>query len=950
MKRVIITLLLAILHQVSQAQQASPPLTGKVVDGLTQEPIPGVSVVMKGSGHGTITDAMGHFSLAVTVSMPFMLQISSLGYDSQEVLIQNLESQHIALVAQAIQAQEIIITASRMGERSPLSIERLNLKAIAQSAGPSYYDAIENLKGVQLTTSSLTFKVPNTRGFNAPNNYRFAQLVDGIDMQAATLGVSLGNTMGPTELDIESIAITPGAAGAAYGMNAINGMALLTTKSPFLYPGWGIYHKTGVNHIDHKDHATAILTETAIRYAKVFTERLALKINMSYLRGIDWISNTATDQNTNDLNTANPNFAELYTAKHPAYDAWNRYGDESNNNNLITVQYQGQAQTFNVRRTGYWEKDLYEPTVKTSKVDLGLYYRWPRSLTLAYQYRYGQMDGLFQRGNKIKLNGVNIQNHRISLEGNGLKWNAYMTLEDTGHSYNLKPTADNLDLNNGTNAIWAGRFQKSLQEHIDGGTGLSEAFLIARQEADKGRVEPGTKAFEELKRTITGINNWDIAANVAGAPATGGSALRQRSTTYHSDLQYYLSNRLKSVELLVGVQYRIYSIVPDGNNFVDFSRPISERTQPMEDGTFGKRIPYQVFGAYVSASKDLLKDQLKLTLSTRIDHNPEYKPKINPRLAMVYTVSERNHVRFSIQDGYRFPSLFEALSFTNNGNVRRVGGLARVNAGLGFNDNSYTLASVSKFMMAAQSDFDHGKDQGQVLEANKGLLMAANLKALRPEQISTIEIGYRSVLFSNQLVVDWDAYGNCYKDFLGQVEVAVPNTGTIGSPEAITDMLDRSTQTRYRVYTNAQSPQISYGSSLGLSYYPYLKYILTTNISFNKMIPNKGNDLFVTGFNTPSLVSNIGLSNKEIVKNIGFSVMYRWQQAFDWLSPLANGKVPAIRNVDAQLTISSSTQPLRLKVGGTNIFNSRYIQYAAGPTIGALYYLSITYDGPSHRQ
>ena len=44
------------------------------------------------------------------------------------------------------------------------------------------------------------------------------QLVDGIDMQAATLGVPLGNAIGPTELDIASVEITPGAASALYGM------------------------------------------------------------------------------------------------------------------------------------------------------------------------------------------------------------------------------------------------------------------------------------------------------------------------------------------------------------------------------------------------------------------------------------------------------------------------------------------------------------------------------------------------------------------------------------------------------------------------------------------------------------------------------------------------------------------------------------------------------------
>ena len=101
----------------------------------------------------------------------------------------------IALVTQTILGKEVVVTASRVPEsilKSPVAIEKLDIRAIRESPAPSFYDALENVKGVQMTTSSFTFKVPNTRGFNIPNNFRFMQLVDGVDMQAATLGVPLG--------------------------------------------------------------------------------------------------------------------------------------------------------------------------------------------------------------------------------------------------------------------------------------------------------------------------------------------------------------------------------------------------------------------------------------------------------------------------------------------------------------------------------------------------------------------------------------------------------------------------------------------------------------------------------------------------------------------------------------------------------------------------------------
>ncbi|HTE08837.1 MAG TPA: carboxypeptidase-like regulatory domain-containing protein, partial [Flavitalea sp.] len=257
-------------------------IRGTVANRDTKEPIPNVSVNIKGTVAGTITNGAGKFALRTKLRFPFKLVFSSIGFEEQEYTITGTDSKlNVELSTQTVLGKEVVVTASRVAEnilKSPVAIEKLDIRAIRETAAPSFYDALENVKGVQMTTSSLTFKVPNTRGFNIPNNFRFMQLVDGVDMQAATLGVPLGNAIGPTELDIASVEITPGAASALYGMNAINGMANLLTKSPFLYQGLSIYHKTGVNHVDGKDHDPAILTESAIRYAKAFNNRFAFKV------------------------------------------------------------------------------------------------------------------------------------------------------------------------------------------------------------------------------------------------------------------------------------------------------------------------------------------------------------------------------------------------------------------------------------------------------------------------------------------------------------------------------------------------------------------------------------------------------------------------------------------------------------------------------------------------
>jgi hypothetical protein len=308
-------------------------ISGTVVNQEKNAPLPDVSVQIKGSVTGTITDNTGNFIFRTKQKLPFTLVFSSVGFKAQELEIKTLGSKlQVAMVTQTVLGNEVVVTASRLPEsilKSPVAIEKLDIRAIRETPAPNFYDALENVKGVQMTTSSLTFKVPNTRGFNIPNNFRFMQLVDGVDMQAATLGVPLGNAIGPTELDIQSVEITPGAASALYGMNAINGMANLLTKNPFNNQGLSLYHKTGVNHVDGKDHEAAILTESAIRYAKAFNNKFAFKINAGYMQGVDWRSNTRLDQNPNNLKSANPNFPALDGENNAAFDGWNRYGDDA---------------------------------------------------------------------------------------------------------------------------------------------------------------------------------------------------------------------------------------------------------------------------------------------------------------------------------------------------------------------------------------------------------------------------------------------------------------------------------------------------------------------------------------------------------------------------------------------------------------------------------------------
>ena len=212
-----------------------------------------------------------------------------------------------------------------------------------------------------MTTLSIGYKVPNTRGFSGTTNSRFLQMIDGVDNISPGIGAPIANAVGPTELDIESVELIPGAASALYGLNAVNGIANLKTKSPFNYRGIECLSTYRINHIDGKDHAPALYTESAIRYAKVFAEKFAFKINAAYSQGIDWIANNTHDQYFDAGNKTNLSIATF----NPAADGINRYGDEYNSD-MRTLTLNGK--NYDISRTGYAEKDLTDYKLKMQKL------------------------------------------------------------------------------------------------------------------------------------------------------------------------------------------------------------------------------------------------------------------------------------------------------------------------------------------------------------------------------------------------------------------------------------------------------------------------------------------------------------------------------------------------------------------------------------------------------
>jgi len=824
-----------------------------------------------------------------------------------------LSAQEIRDSTKTFQLQDIIITASRLKEdiiKSPVSIEKVTQSAIQQSAAPSFFDALENIKGVQMITPSLGFRVINTRGFANTTNVRFVQLVDGMDNQAPHIGAPIANSLAPNDMDIESVEILPGVASALYGMNAINGLANFVTKDPFVYTGLSIQQKAGFNRIGGPEGAKPF-SETSLRWARVIHPKLAFKINGTFVRGTDWVANDQTDLNPK-ANTS----TGLTSADNPAFDPVNSYGNESSNRGTLSLS----GKNYVVARTGYYEREVVDYSIRNAKGDASLSYAPRTGMQLSYTYRFANLDNVYQRSNRFRLEDYQLQQHGLFFQSKSLQLRTYYNMENTGKSYNARSMAENIDKNFKGDDQWFGEYASNFNSALTGGSTVAASHHLAREAADAGRSQPGTEEYQNLIAELGDINNWDY-----------GAALRVRSRMFHAEGQFNLTAQVlhsfrntTGIEVLMGFDYRTYIIVPDGNYFINPTEP-------------GENLLYNKYGRFLQASKTLLHDKLKIGATLRADKNEYFPLKWNPRLTMVYSPVNTHNFRFSYQNGYRFPSVFEAFSNVNSGGVKRVGGLPVMSSGIF--ENAYKRASIDAFQAAVNNDVNTlGLTKDEAIVKNEGLLVKNDYTYIQPEHIRSLEAGYRSDWLNGDLQVDVDFYYNKYSQFIAQVEMNVPKTS---DPDSIPFYLyDKKKQDRYRMWTNSKTIAYNYGSSMSVKYRFLKNFQGMGNVTFSKLQRKSSNDGLEDGFNTPQWIANVSIGNDRIFRSLGFMITYRWQSSYYWQSFLVSGNVPAYRTLDAQ--ISYRWDKVLLKAGGTNVLNRYYCSYLGGPSVGGFYYASVT--------
>jgi iron complex outermembrane receptor protein len=261
----------------------------------------------------------------------------------------------------------------------------------------------------------------------------------------------------------------------------------------------------------------------------------------------------------------------------------------------------------------------------------------------------------------------------------------------------------------------------------------------------------------------------------------------------------------------------------------------------------------------------------------------------------------------------------------------------------GIFENSYTKASIDKFQAQVNSDVNTlGLTQAQAIEKNKNTIQKNPYTYLEPECVKSFEIGFRGMALNQNFFIDTDFYYNSYKNFIAQVEASIPNTT---DPALIpTSLYSRTTQNRYRLWTNSKSKIYNYGGSLGLKYRLNQIFTALANVTYTKLDRTDDKDGLEDGFNTPEFNVNGTLIAENIWKNLGTSVSARYQNNYDYVSFLVSGNVPAYWTMDAQVNYNFKKSGITTKLGGTNILNKAYTSILGGPSIAGMYYLSLVWE------
>ena len=911
-------------------------VSGKIIDAKTKQPIPLVNITIPTYSTlkakiGTSANEKGEFTIEIDGGLPVELEFSRVGFLNTKVFISKFQDDLIVeMVEDFTTLDDVTVTSEKVTIeelRAPIDIQKLDLRTIQYTPSFNFYDAIGNLKGVDMATQSTIINNVNARGFNSNSNPRFRQFIDGIDTQAPGLSFSLGNVIGPSSLDIETIKVIPGPSTSFYGPTAFNGILEMQTKSPFDFQGFSFSVKGASAAIEESNRDFISFgnntTELSARYAYAYKDKIGIKVSGTMIQGVDFRARNYDNKGPGFR------FEQEHSFRNQGIDGINVYGDDRP---LVMVLPKNTSApdaadtAFFLTRTGYQEGDLVNYDARNYKFNAQLSYKIAPETEFSLTAQYGLADAMITGVDRIALRDFEITQYKAELESKRFLLRAYTTTQNSGNTYNAGALGEEIVQSGKSDAVW---FQQYRTTYING-PGGRQGLDFARVRTDTptpglfaGRIDPESAEFDSTRTAI--LNNNTLA---------NGVNINDQSSLSHVDARYSFKEDQELLkDLFIGASYRFYNPESNGTVFVDSA---------------SNDLTNYEYGIYVEGIKEIDK-KTDLTLSLRYDQNENFDPKLNQRLSVVRSYKQDHYFRASFSRGFRFPTVREQFQNQNLGDVILIGGLPEVTNNFDLIGNSFLQSALTDYnarvFEAVNINGDrYAQAQSQFLDIiQNDIVTAADFDRLEPERITTLEFGYRS-LVQDRRIFEVTVYRNYYQNFIGNRRLVKPRTSpSVDLQRSIDQANNPATSDLIFVADNSESNIVTQGVELLYDITGLSGLNFSVNGTFSNIIQD-ANDPIIPGFNTAPFKWNVTFGHRRISRNIGGSMSWRSRTVFNWESPFADGAVDDFSTFDMQLTFRLPEIDSQIRLGANNIYNIDQYNTFGGPEISAFYYLSFTFD------
>ena len=969
--------LMAVLFSFT-ANAQSITISGTVRNNTSKESVPAVSVGVKGTSKGTYTDANGEFSLKVP-KLPVVLVITSSGFENQEVTVSDASKPFdVELKVSFTLDQEVVVAATRTPQRireSPVTIEAMNSKVLKNIPAPSAYEAIANLRGVDMHTASMTFRTVTTRGFASSGNTRLNQLIDGMDNQAPGLNFAVGSVIGLTDLDVDNVELLSGASSALYGSGGMNGTLLLNSKNPFKFQGMSFNIKQGIMHVDGKQRNPAPYYNWSFRYAHAFNNKFAVKLAAELVKGSDWQANDYRNKSQIGILSTLVGGNRL---NDPAYNGINVYGDETSAD-MAGFSYYVQDQT---RRTilaqsggsldvvsllNVYMGAIGNPQSPTNAQLAGFYTfaGFPAFVQAALQsapvstavnnmlpFYVGLKNGYFngksvsrtgyEENLLVDYNTINVKmtagfNWKIT-DKTEASWNTYFGTGTTVYTgadryslRNLKMAQHKLEIKS---ANWMIRGYTTQENAGDSYNASAVGAFLNETARPSGSWFPlyiGT--FSEGRR-LNGAAASDFSLHSAARASADATRLIPGTDAYNNALKTIKATPIRKGGALFLDKSDLYAAegqlnLAEALHFADkvdvligasWKQWVMNSQGTIFADTSGN-IKISETGAYIQLKKKIFNNRVALTAAGRYDKQTNFTGKFTPRITATFRTSTKreNYIRLSYQSAYRFPTNQNQYISLVTGSGSLIGCLPEFQSYYKLNSTlpGYTAASVLSYRAGTLGDSSR--------------LVVAPYKPVVPETVSSYELGYRGTILK-KILIDGYIYYSQYKDFLVSSAVAQSRAGNkfeLYSPFSTNNV---------SYVQNSDAHVNAYGWGIGAEYAFLKKYTIYGNVFSDKL--DNVDPGVVTFFNAPKYRVNLGLRADKVCKNFGFNIVMKYQDNNYYEGTFVSGTLPYFTTVDAQISYTPTGTKSIFRIGGTNLGNSYNRTGFGSPYVGGLYYVS----------